>query len=224
MPLRSIVRRLTDLDPPQQVYIPPTSCNASDSDPNPSHFPPASASRNPNLLPRTIDPSALIPQADKLLAFRALTGIDSLPCLTEPGHLHRPAENIGIYARVHAHEASAAHRSRFFSILVTACLAVQIVVAASLTALGAARGPHAAITAFGAINTIVAGVLTYLKGSGLPDTLKERRRQWRDVREYIEFREREFCLRECTLDVYEEVKVVQRMYDLVRGENKDACR
>ncbi|PWY89200.1 hypothetical protein BO70DRAFT_377608 [Aspergillus heteromorphus CBS 117.55] len=167
------------------------------------------------------------PPTNKLLIFRALTGIDHVPALTLPethptsyssssspeSDLARPAPNIGIYTRVIRAEHTAASRYRFFGILINVCLGVQMIVAATLTVLGAARGPHAAITVFGAINTIGAAVLTYLKGSGLPNRLKHDQNLWRGVREYIEQRERELCLDGSELDVLVEVQVIEGLYE-----------
>ncbi|KAB8212175.1 hypothetical protein P875_00086495 [Aspergillus parasiticus SU-1] len=164
------------------------------------------------------DANALIPPSDKLLVFRALTGIDSVPTLNTLHHYNRTVPNVGIYTRVVEAEQTTAKRYRFYSILINTCLAVQIVVAASLTALGAASGPHSAVTAFGAINTIMAGILTYLKGSGLPDRLKHYQNEWRNIREYIEQREREFCLDGCELDVQEEIQYIEHLYEGVKRE------
>lgn len=164
------------------------------------------------------DPEQLIPQHDKLLMFRALTGIDSVPALTQNGHIPRTAPNVGIYTRVVTNEKKAARSFRLFNYLINICLGIQIVVAAALTALGAASGPHSAVTAFGAINTIMAGFLTYLRGSGLPDRLKDLQKKWKHIREHIELRERKFCLVGCDLDVEEEVFIVESMYQRVKSE------
>jgi hypothetical protein len=179
---------------------------------------PPSESRAKRLKISTTDTSDLIPPNDKLLVFRALTGIDSVPTLNTLHHYHRTAPNVGIYTRVVQAEKFNAQRYRFFSILINTCLGVQIVVAASLTALGAASGPHSAVTAFGAINTIMAGILTYLKGSGLPDRLKHYQNEWRNIREYIEQRERELCLDGCGLDVQEEIQYIEYLYEGVKRE------
>ncbi|KAJ5222932.1 uncharacterized protein N7469_009172 [Penicillium citrinum] len=164
------------------------------------------------------DPENLIPPNDKLMIFRALTGIDSVPALTTGGHLLRSAPNVGIYTRVIRNETKAARAYRIFNFLINTCLGIQIVVAAAITAVGAASGPHSAITAFGAINTIMAGILTYLRGSGLPDRLKGYQNKWKNIREYIEQREREFCLVGCTLDVQEEVFIVESLYQGLKSE------
>jgi hypothetical protein len=161
--------------------------------------------------------NSLVPVDNKLLIFRSLTGIDHVPVLSKDGFFHpRNVPNLGIYTRVVKAEQTAAFRYRCFSILINTCLAVQIVVAAALTAIGAAQGPHGVITAFGAINTIMAGILTYLRGSGLPNREKTIEKAWGQVREYIEQREREFCLEGCMLSVDEEVRTVERMYEEVR--------
>ncbi|PKY07115.1 hypothetical protein P168DRAFT_287609 [Aspergillus campestris IBT 28561] len=164
------------------------------------------------------DQSTLIPPQDKLLMFRALMGIENVPALTTLHHYQRTIQNVGIYTRVVRAEETAAQRYRLFSILINTCLGVQIVVAAALTALGAAAGPHSAVTTFGAINTIVAGVLTYLKGSGLPDRLKHYQNEWGNIREYIEQRERELCLDGCILDVHEEILFIEHLYEGVKRE------
>lgn len=164
------------------------------------------------------DRNLLISPNDKLLGFRALTGIDSAPALMTQGHHDRTAPNVGIYTRVVQAEETTAQRYKFFSILINTCLGIQIVVAAAVTALGAASGPHSAVTAFGAINTIMAGILTYLKGSGLPDRLKHYHNEWKNIREYIEQREREFCLVGCELDVQQEIFVIETMYEEIKHQ------
>ncbi|KAF4511602.1 hypothetical protein G6O67_003383 [Ophiocordyceps sinensis] len=159
------------------------------------------------------DADALVPPNDKLLVFRSLTGIDTVPALTSSGHAgKRVAENVGIYTRVVRAEKMAARSYRIFNTAINVCLGVQFIVGAALTALGAADGSRATITAFGAINTIIAGILTYLKGSGLPDRFKSINQEFKTVREYVEQREREFCLAGCPLDPFDQVQAVDDMY------------
>lgn len=164
------------------------------------------------------DHNALIPTNDKLLAFRSLTGIDTVPALSSTGHARRAGPNIGLYSRVVSAEQKAAHNYRIFHGLINFCLGAQIVVAAALTAIGAANGSRHAVTGLGAMNTIMAAILTYLKGSGLPDRFKAHENQWREIREHIEQRERELCLLDCTLDAQEEVVIVEEMYNQAKAE------
>ncbi|KAK2026940.1 hypothetical protein LX32DRAFT_695210 [Colletotrichum zoysiae] len=94
---------------------------------------------------------------------------------------------LGIYAA-----AIAAHR-RFralrvaATVAVYACHAAHLVVGAALTSLGPSAGAHrVSITALGAVNTVVAGLLTWAKGRGLPDALRRREAELRRVRDWIE--------------------------------------
>lgn len=165
--------------------------------------------------------AALVPPTDKLLVFRSLTGIDTVPTLSTSGHASRAAPNHGIYPRIVRAERKAKRGYRVFNVAINACLGIQMIVAAALTALGAANGSRAAVTGFGAVNTIIAGLLTYIKGSGLPNRLKYVADEFRAVREYIEQREREFCLADCPLNPYEEVQIVDDMYGAAR-QNLDS--
>jgi hypothetical protein len=158
----------------------------------------------------------LVSADDKLASFRHLTGIKSGMTL-EPNNKYRPAPNRGIYRQVVRKESKARKKYHRFSNLINGCLGLQIIVAASLTALGAGDGPHAVVTIFGAINTIIAGFLTYLKGSGLPDKYRSIQVEWSKLRDYIEQRERDFGRVGCKLVVDEEVKVVEEMYRAIRA-------
>ncbi|KAK6948191.1 hypothetical protein Daesc_009955 [Daldinia eschscholtzii] len=173
-----------------------------------------------NILPHGHQ-SYLVPEDNPLTLFRLMVGISTSPYLgySESSPVGtRPAANIGIYARVVHAEQKSKDRYKVFSILINACYFLQIVVAASLTAMGAAGVSHGAVTAFGAINTIIAGLLTFLKGSGLPARLKYYGNEWKKIREFIEQRERDFSRTGCTLDVYEVVATIDRMYNNTKQE------
>ncbi|KAI1774087.1 hypothetical protein F4818DRAFT_92767 [Hypoxylon cercidicola] len=162
-----------------------------------------------------------VPEEDPLVLFRLMVGISTSPYLgysqSSPVGT-RPAANIGIYSRVVHAEQKAKDSFKVCSILINACYFLQIVVAASLTAMGAAGVSHGAVTAFGAINTIIAGLLTFLKGSGLPGRLKYYGNEWKKIREFIEQRERDFSRAGCTLNVFEVVATVDRMYNNTKQE------
>jgi hypothetical protein len=157
---------------------------------------------------------------DQLNLFRLLAGITSHPSMVH-SHLSgggRAAPNLGIYARVVHNEQDAKRGYKRFSWLINSCLGLQIIVAASLTAMGAAGANHSAVTVFGAINTVIAGVLTFLKGSGLPNRLKYYQSEWKWVREFIEQRERDFSRPGCVLNVYAVVEIVEKMYEDVKKD------
>ncbi|MCJ1306455.1 hypothetical protein MMC25_000097 [Agyrium rufum] len=168
---------------------------------------------SPQALPQNLD--GRLPAHDKLATFRRVTGITSA---REHKVGSRPAVNVGIYARVVRNERQARESFKFSSRLINGCLALQLIVAASLTALGAGNGPHTAVTVFGAVNTVIAGFLTYLKGSGLPNRHKFYASSWSKVREYMEQREREFEREDCQLDVEEVIRKTEEMYEEVRQD------
>jgi hypothetical protein len=167
---------------------------------------------------------------DQLAVFRHMVGIHSTRSFGtttggQPDLSHnnlqfdgRAAPNLGIYNRVVHREQEAKRGYKFSSFLINGCLGLQIVVAASLTAMGAANSGHVGVTAFGAINTVIAGLLTYLKGSGLPMRLRYYENEWKKVREYIEQRERDFSRPNCPLNVYEVIGAIETMYEDVKAD------
>ncbi|OHE94912.1 hypothetical protein CORC01_09831 [Colletotrichum orchidophilum] len=128
------------------------------------------------------------PNPSTLLLFRRAVGINALlqpsdDCNLEAGR----TAAIGIYA-----STIAAHR-RFrtlrilATILVYTCHATQIVVGGVLTCLGPSAGVHRrSITALGGVNTVVAGVLTWMKGQGMPDRLRGKEVEFRRLQNWIE--------------------------------------
>lgn len=181
-------------------------------------------------------PTMLEPEAmHQLNAFRHMVGIHSTKGFVSSGimpkaslfsdntqvNLHfegRAAPNVGIYNRVCHRERQAKRGYKFAAIFINGCLGLQIIVAAALTAMGAANSNHVGITAFGAINTVIAGILTYLKGSGLPNRIRFYEQQWKKVREFIEQRERDFSRPDCQLDVNEVVSAIEAMYEEVKAD------
>ena len=152
----------------------------------------------------------------KLEKFRYLVGIHNDASLIAANN--RPAKNTGIYRRIVDAENRARSQHSVFAFLINGALGLQIIFAAAVTALGAGNGPHGAVTAFGAMNTILAGFLTFLKGSGLPNRLKYYENEWTKVREYIEQRERDFATDHSDLDLVQELLFVERMYGDVKRD------
>ncbi|KAH6615127.1 hypothetical protein C7974DRAFT_379999 [Boeremia exigua] len=162
----------------------------------------------------------------QLARFRHMVGIHSTRGFfgaadTSHNNLHfegRAAPNLGIYNRVCHREAQAKRGYKLASFLINGCLGLQVIVAAALTAMGAANTSHVSITAFGAINTVIAGILTYLKGSGLPNRIRWAENEWKKVREYIEQRERDFSRPDCQIDLQEIVQLIEAMYEEVKAD------
>ncbi|KAI0869382.1 hypothetical protein GGS24DRAFT_478897 [Hypoxylon argillaceum] len=166
-------------------------------------------------------PVYINPKEDPLTFFRLMLGIQTTPYLgfTLSSPLGtRPAANIGLYARVVHSEQKAKDSFKVFSVVINGCYFLQIVIAAALTALGAARASSGAVTAFGALNTVIAGFLTFLKGSGLPGRLKYYGNEWKKIREFIEQRERDFMRSGHDLDVYDVIETIEKMYNNLKAD------
>ena len=161
------------------------------------------------------------PVPPRLLKFQNLVGICSPNVLRTNPALARPAQNEGIYKRTVEEEAKVKFQYAISNYMVNIFFMLQIIVGAALTALGAAKGPPSAVTFLGAVNTVVAGLLTYLKGQGLPMRLEQYLHLLRTLREHIEAREREFMEPDCLLNVDEEIERVTRMYQEVRQTAQD---
>ncbi|KAK0741459.1 hypothetical protein B0T18DRAFT_420179 [Schizothecium vesticola] len=203
----------------QQNPAPPQPRLDEEQGTHTSHYKLPSTLRDSSLLPPRTHTSDLSPAVDSLALFRLMVGITTAPDLGHSSLGARPADNIGLYARVVHSEQMAKDSYKVFSAVINGSYFLQIIVAAALTALGAANANNKAITAFGAINTVIAGLLTYLKGSGLPGRLKYFGGEWKKIREYIEQRERDFSTHDgCGLDVYEEIQTVRDMYDSTKRD------
>ena len=80
--------------------------------------------------------------------------------------------------------------------IITGLYILQIFVAAALTGLsayGQAGGSTVALTTLGAINTVLAGILAWLNGQGMPVRFRRARDQYREVVRAIEDTERTFA-------------------------------
>ena len=157
----------------------------------------------------------------RLAKFQTLVGICSPDILRADSPQARPAPNEGIYKRTCNEEAQVGFRYKLSNYVVNGSGLAQIIVAAAVTALSAANGPKAAVTVLGAANTIMAGLLTYLKGQGLPTRLEQYLHLLRTLREHIEERERAFLEPNCERDIDEEILRVAKMYQEVRQTAAD---
>lgn len=156
----------------------------------------------------------------KLIKFRHMTGIDTPPTLHNKDP-KRASRNLGIYTRIVYEERKCTGQYYLMSSIINTAFMGQIIIAATLTALGAANGSRLAITILGSCNTVIAGVQTYLKGQGLPNRLKQYQFGLRKLREYIEDRERDFSHEGCKLDVDHVIADVSAMYQAVRQTAED---
>ena len=114
--------------------------------------------------------------SDLFSQFCQLSGIPS----SDKTH-DRPSNNHTLYVRA-SRKLKAQHLTyNFTAALSNTLLLSQVVLGATLTALGASESSHILITAFGVLNTIIAGLVAYLKSRGQP----MRARMFRDDLEHI---------------------------------------
>lgn len=130
----------------------------------------------------------------------------------------RSAANVGIYMRTVEHETKAKQQHQAVSSVIFTCLALEIVFAATLTAMGAAKVNFIAITVIGAVNTVIAGLLTFLEGSGREHKLRFQANEWEKLREHIEQRERDVASPVFRGDVQELVQAIESMYEDTKHE------
>jgi SMODS and SLOG-associating 2TM effector domain len=136
------------------------------------------------------------------------------------------AKNKGVYSQVLSCERNARWKYLFCDFSVTIAMFLQIIVGASVTAFGAGNSSHVLITVFGAANTALASLLAVLKSQGLPNRIRQDWNGWRELREYIEEKEREIEMAVSgrvegvqgpkKLDVWETVRAIEARYNAVR--------
>ncbi|KAF9738629.1 hypothetical protein PMIN06_001956 [Paraphaeosphaeria minitans] len=113
------------------------------------------------------------------LQFCALAGVppSNMPKPTSTS----PAARRSLYGRA-VHKRNVQDRTYMFTAALTNTLLLsQVVLGAALTGLGASASSHILITVFGALNTIIAGLVAYLKSRGQP----MRARMYRDDLERV---------------------------------------
>ncbi|KAH8812740.1 hypothetical protein F5884DRAFT_786243 [Xylogone sp. PMI_703] len=193
---------------------------------NPSEHSSINNNTNSDKNPLTIFHSAIgIPPPLPPKPKRNLLGRKKKSQPTDPEKATKPtlsSNNIGVYKTVVSNEKRAQFRYNFCNTVITIAMFLQIIVGASVTAFGAGSASHVVITVFGAANTALASLLAVLKSQGLPNRIRQDWNGWRELREYIEEKEREIEMHMSgkvvgrTIDVWEEIKVIEAMYAGVR--------
>jgi SMODS and SLOG-associating 2TM effector domain len=93
----------------------------------------------------------------------------------------RRSGNATLYERACSKRTSQSRTYTLTAAVSNTLLLTQIVFGATLTALGASESSHILITLFGVLNTIIAGLVAYLKSRGQP----MRARMFRDDLEQV---------------------------------------
>jgi hypothetical protein len=110
------------------------------------------------LLPPTDDPNSIHHQ------FCALVGV---PPSNVRGKKVAPVPTT-LYGRALNRRRNQNRTYIFTATLSNTLLLTQVVLGATLTALGASQSSHVLVTIFGVMNTIIAGLVAYLKSRGQP--------------------------------------------------------
>jgi hypothetical protein len=111
--------------------------------------------------------------------FCKLVGVP--PSDLPPDAPHPPVGPKTLYGRALKQKKSQANTYALTASISNTLLLTQVVLGAAVTALGASASSHILITLFGATNTIIAGVVAYLKSRGQP----MRARMYRDDLERV---------------------------------------
>jgi hypothetical protein len=102
--------------------------------------------------------------------------------------------NRGLYDRTLSQDVKNRVLYGMSNYIITLLYLLQILIAAALTGLSAYQQTSSvALTTLGAINTVLAGVLAWLNGQGMPVRFRRARDQYREVVRAIEDAERTFA-------------------------------
>lgn len=131
---------------------------------------------------------------ENLVIFRRAIGINSdagdwsAPGMSLPDIETGRRTAVGMYRAVISQQQRKKRVHHGVSALVWTCHGVQIIVGAALTSLGLAAGSKTkvAITVLGAVQTVVASVLTTLRSKGLPEKLSKPEADFRELQVWIE--------------------------------------
>ena len=145
-----------------------------------------------------------IPASSLLRQYQDLIGITEPDIISTTAnrpysakHWYQPKKrinNTGLYRSIVDQKAKAAVGYYFSSTVINSSLGIQIVIAATITALAAFGTYRIPVVVLGALNTVLAAILTYMKGQGLPTRCLQYRNDLRRVKEYADAKEREFAL------------------------------
>ncbi|KAJ4414439.1 hypothetical protein N0V82_007946, partial [Gnomoniopsis sp. IMI 355080] len=127
---------------------------------------------------------------ENLLIFRRAVGINSdrASTFTDSETLEKGRKQaVGVYRSVIQNQRQKRLTHHILGFILYASHFLQIVLAATLTALGPnAKHYEIEITVLGAVNTVTAGVLAVLKGSGMIERLAKDEVEFKKLQDWIE--------------------------------------
>lgn len=108
------------------------------------------------------------------------------------------------------------HQYWLVASLTTLFFLLQVVIGAIQTALGATHSPHILVTVFGAVATVIGGILAYLKSRGQPNRARQLRNSLRKVVEEIEYQEIQLRNPKISTTAQEAVDYINQLYEDAR--------
>jgi hypothetical protein len=148
---------------------------------------------------------------NNLLKFRRAIGINIDSQDADLESARRGAR--GLYKAIIAQQRRRSRQYHCIEILFYLALGAQIMIGATLSALGPLAKLHpTSITILGIANTSIAGVLALLKGQGLPDRLRKDEFEMRKVQDFIEETEARMVLAGDTVTQEEVDNAVQKVF------------
>lgn len=171
---------------PHQNIGPPLYINPTP----PQHQQPANKPARQNT-PSWPMPAGLPPRDDddeSLIIFRRAVGINYNLAAADAVTMEEGRKQaVGIYRAVIDARRTKIWQYRAMWGVVLFCHFAQIIIGASLTALGPlAHSRGTIITVLGATNTVVAGVLALVSGQGVPDRIQKDEIGYRKIQDWIE--------------------------------------
>ncbi|KAF2167411.1 hypothetical protein M409DRAFT_22221 [Zasmidium cellare ATCC 36951] len=161
--------------------------------------------------------------------FQLLVGIHTHPSLTtrqtDAANAGQKAnsrsDNVGLYQRIKAEERRLRIQYALTSYINNSLYMLQILLAATFTALSAYKDTHpVSLTVLGAINTVLAGCLAWQKGQGVPQRYRKARDQYQALLLEIESSERSFITNDGDLDPRAEKARLQKLFDVARADQQ----
>ncbi|OKL56566.1 hypothetical protein UA08_08083 [Talaromyces atroroseus] len=136
-------------------------------------------------------PAGLPPRDDddeRLIIFRRAIGINYNLAAADPVTMEEGRKRaVGMYKAVIDARRSKTRQFRAMWCVILFCHFAQIIIGASLTALGPLADNHGVIiTILGALNTVIAGVLALVSGQGVPDRIQKDEIGYRKIQDWIE--------------------------------------
>ncbi|KAJ9654003.1 hypothetical protein H2201_009061 [Coniosporium apollinis] len=129
-----------------------------------------------------------------------------------------PEHNIGVYQNIRFEEVTSQRRYFLYNFIVYGGLVSQLVISAVLILLGAnASNHHIAIAVLGSANGVITGILSLIRGQGLPNRLMQYANGLRKIREQIEWMEKEVRAKRREVS-YQEAVELRNLYEQTRAD------